>query len=307
MSETPPTRDPNETIGNIRKFLVAAESLPSPKGTALRFVELARDPDASIDEMVQVIRSDPALAGFVLRAANAARFGGGKPILDLNRALVRLGVNAVRSHALAVSLIREGTRVRCERFDYNGFWTASLLGASLMEALAQRTGGFPSADAFVLGLLGRVGKLAFATAAPTEYAQVLERQAAGGVPLETLEQRAFGFDHHELSSVLLADWGIPTALADVVYWQCDPEGGGFAPDSRPYRMAGALQLASTLADSCLAPDAASVDAATVYLRAAVLELSAEEVTAITESSLADLRDWLRLVGLPAPATPPRPL
>jgi HD-like signal output (HDOD) protein len=303
MSDPATTRDPSETIGNIRRFLLAAEALPSPKGTALRFAELARDPDAGMDAMAQVIRSDPALSGFVLRAANAARYGGGKPILDLNRAMVRLGVNAVRSHALAVSLIRDGKGVRCARFDYDGFWTASLLTASLMEALARRNNEFPAPDAFVLGLLSRIGRLAFATAAPGDYAQVLERDAAGGVALEVLEQRAFGFDHHELSSVLLADWGIPTALADVVYWQCDPEGGGFAPESRPYRLAGALQLAGSLADYCLAPAEHPQDAGTVYLRAAVLEVPAGEIAALTEASLADLRDWLRLVGLPVPATP----
>jgi HD-like signal output (HDOD) protein len=302
MTEPTTTRDPSETIGNIRRFLVAAEALPSPKGTALRFAELARDPGARMEDMTQVIRSDPALSGFVLRAANAACFAGSTPMLDLNRAMVRLGVNAVRSHALALSLIRDGTRVRCARFDYNAFWTTSLLIASLMEALARRDGAFPAPDAFVLGLLSRIGRLAFATAAPTDYAGVLERHAAGSVTLEVLEQRAFGFDHHELSSVLLADWGIPTALADVVYWQCDPEGGGFTPESRPYRLAGALQLASSLADGCLAPEENQQDAATVYLRAAVLEVPAEELNALTEASLANLRDWLRLVGLPVPAT-----
>lgn len=306
MTEAAPVRDPDETIGNIRRFLLEAEALPSPKGTALRLSELARDPNASIEAITQVISSDPALAGFVLRAANAARFADGEHLMDLNRAVVRLGVAVVRSHALALSLIKEGMSGQCARFDYDSFWTASLLVASLMEGLARRNGELPPGDAFVLGLLARIGRLAFATAAPAEYAGVLERQAEASAPLEALEQHAFGFDHHELSAVLLADWGLPTALADVVYWQCDPEGGGFAPESRPYRQTGALQLASSLADCCLAPQDNQLDAGTVYLRAAVLELSAEEVTALTETALADVREWVSLVGLPLPAPLARP-
>lgn len=301
MSEPTATRDPEQTVDNIRRFLLAAEALPSPKGTALRLAELARDPSASIDAMVQVIKSDPALSGFVLRAANAARFGGGERVLDLNRAVVRLGMNAVRSHAMALSLIKDGMRVKCPHFDYAVFWTTSLLIASLMEGLSQRNRDLPPADAFVLGLLARIGKLAFATAAPAEYGAVLERHAEGAsASLEALEQHAFGFDHHELSSVLLADWGLPTTLADIVYWQCDPEGGGFSPESRPYRLAGALQLACSLADSCLAPGDNQLDAGTVYLRAAVLELSADELTELTEAALVDLREWVNLVGLPLP-------
>jgi HD-like signal output (HDOD) protein len=301
MSTAADPRNPAETIGNIRGFLMDAEALPSPKGTALRLMELARDPDASIDVVVRVIRSDPSVAGFVLRAANAARFGSTDQTLDLNRAVVRLGMNLVRAHALALSMIKDSTQVRCEHFDYNTFWTGSLLTASLMESLARRYREFPAADAFVLGLLSGIGRLAFATAAPAEYARVLERAANGKLPLEALEQAAFGFDHHELSSVLVADWGVPTALADVVYWQCDPEGGGFAPDSRPYRLAGALQLAGALAVRALAGDEDTEGTGAVYLRAALLELSPEELDGLVAESLRDLQEWVRLIGLPAPA------
>lgn len=295
-------RDPEATRGQIRRFILDAESLPSPKGAALRLIELARDPDSSIDETVRVIQTDPALTGFVLRAANAARFGGIERTLDLKRAVVRVGMQMVRAHALALSMIRDHGKLRCPRFDYIRFWTESLYTAVLMDALAKRYREFRPGEAFVLGLLAGIGRLAFATAAPEEYSTVLERAAGRGVPLQLLEQQAFGFDHHELSSVLLADWGVPTELADIVYWQCDPEGGGFDADSRPYRLAGVLQLASGIAAEHLAPE--DEGRGIVYLRAALLELDDEDIAALTEEGLAELRQWLQLIGLPPlPKTP----
>ena len=300
MKESTNLRDRDEVAGSIRDFLLAAESLPSPRGAALQLLELSRDPDTSIDAVVRVIRSDPALSGFVLRAASAARFGRLERALDLHQAVVRLGMNIVRAHALALSLAGHRPNTGSVRFDYQAFWTGALLDAAVMEALARHRGDLPTAEAFTLGLLSDIGKLAFATAKPDDYDRVLERGAACHDDLDAFEREVFGFDHRELSAVLLADWGIPTALADVVYWQCDPEGGGFAEDSRAYRLASGLQFASRLARTCLAaqPDPESVDA--VYLRGAVLELAPEESRALATEALSELPEWTALVGLPEP-------
>jgi len=293
-----PPRNPDDTRGRIRRFILDAEALPSPKGAALRLIELARDPDASIDETVRVIQTDPALTGFVVRAANAARFGGIERTLDVKSAVIRVGMQMVRAHALAISMIRDHKKLSCKHFDYTRFWTESLYTAVLMDKLAERYREFRPGEAFVLGLLAGVGRLAFATAAPDDYGVVLARAAARGVPLELLEQEAFGFDHHELSAVLLADWGVPTELADVVYWQCDPEGGGLKPDSRPYRLAGVLQLAAGLAAEAVAAPEQDGASGIVYLRAALLELDPADMAALTAQALVELREWLQLIGLP---------
>ncbi|AYH44135.1 HDOD domain-containing protein [Azoarcus sp. DN11] len=300
MNSASNQRDRGQVTGNIRDFLLAADELPSPRGAALKLIELARDPEVRIDAVVRVIRSDPALSGFVLRAASAARFGRTERSLDLQQAVIRLGMNIVRAHAVALSLVANRPKVTSKRFNYNAFWTASLLNAAVMEALAAHRGDLPASEAFTLGLLSEIGTLAFATAAPATYDLTLEQAARSADPVETAEIATFGFDRHELSAVLLADWGIPTALADVVYWQRDPEGGGFDPDSRSYRLACGLQLATRLSETCLAaqPDAETVG--TVYLRAAILDLTPEETRRLATDALAELPVWTDLVRLPRP-------
>lgn len=300
MTDTSSQRDRVEVTGNIRQFLLAADELPSPRGAALQLIELARDPDVSIDAIARVIRSDPALTGFVLRAASAARFGRTERPLDLRQSVVRLGMNIVRAHAVALSLVSNKPRFMSRRFDYNAFWTASLLNAAVMEALARQRGDLPAAEAFTLGLLSDVGLLAFATAAPASYDLALDRAANSSDPVEAVEQETFGFDRHELSAVLLADWGLPTSLADVVYWQRDPEGGGFAPDSRSYRLACGLQLASLLAQTCLADEPPADAVATIYLRAAILDLAPDDARGLASEALTELPLWTGLVGLPKP-------
>lgn len=290
--------------GDIRKYLHAAEALPTPHGTALKLIEIARNPRATLGDTLQVVRSDPALTGFVLRAAGTARFGGAPGQLDLHQAVRRLGLDVIRAHALALSLISQRTHVRCAGFDYDRFWIGALHQGILTDALARHCIGHAGGDAFSLGLLADVGRLAFATASPRDYTAVLAHAGHDPLALAAAERQRFGFDHHELSAVLLADWQLPSSLADIVYWQHDPEGGGFAPGSTSHRLASILQLAAALSRAALANDtsARNDDAllAPAMLRAAILGLEAGEMHATLADSLPALRDWATLVGLPVP-------
>jgi hypothetical protein len=56
------SRPQHEVVRDIRNFLVSADALPSPQGTALRIVEMARDPDSSLEDIVSVVKTDPARA-----------------------------------------------------------------------------------------------------------------------------------------------------------------------------------------------------------------------------------------------------
>lgn len=294
-------RDRENVVRDIREFLVGAEQLPSPKGTAVQLMAIARDPRAEVADAVRVVKSDPALAGFVLRAANSARFGGMVKAVDLQRAVIRLGMNMIRVYAITLSVMGEKPRQRCAEFDYAGFWTHALLSGLVAARLAGLRDGFPPEEAFSLGLLGSIGRLAFATAAPLEYGKLLlQQREAPSASLESLERARFGFDHHELSAVLLVDWGLPSKLADVVYWQFDPEAGGFPAHSREHDTAGALQLAASVAEFSFQASVEPAQVAAAYLRAALLGLAPEEVRRITAEALGELGTWSSLTGISVP-------
>jgi HD-like signal output (HDOD) protein len=299
------TRERENVVRDIRDFLVAAESLPSPKGTALQLMAVARDPRAEVSDAVKVVKSDPALAGFVLRAANSARFGGLVKAVDLQRAVIRLGMNMIRVYAISLSVMAEKPRQRCPEFDYERFWTRSLL-AGLVAARIAAQKDFPAEETFSLGLLGHIGRLAFATSVPAEYGRVLSQVASGATTLEAGERAQFGFDHHELSAVLLVDWGLPAKLADVVYWQYDPEEGGFAPESREHQMAGALQLAGSVAELSFRDHLDPAAVAAAYLRAALLDLGPAQVRQITADALGELGNWSAFTKIAVPTRPLSP-
>lgn len=300
MNPTTQARPQHEVVRDIREFLLAAETLPSPQGTALKLIEMARDPEVTLDEIVRIVKTDPALTGFVLRAASAARFHGMRGAVNVQNAVQRLGLNAIRTHALVLSLISQPNRLSCEGFNYHQFWAGSLHTAILTEAFALRTNSRAADDTFSLGLMANIGQLAFATAEPEEYSRLLAFSRHARAEIETLERTDFGFDHNELSAVLLVDWQLPTSMADIVYWQRDPEGGGFAPGSTQYRLACVLRLARSLSSFLLDPHNSGDNLANARLRAAILELDSLQMQEVLAESLETLRDWAQLVGLPMP-------
>lgn len=300
-------RPRHEVVHDIRAFLVAAETLPSPQGTALKIADMARDPDVSLEEVIRVIKTDPALTGFVLRAASAARFHAMRGTASVQTAVQRLGLNAIRSHALVLSLIAHSSRLRCEGFDYQQYWVDSLHTGILTERLALAAHSQSANDTFSLGLLSDIGMLAFATAEPETYARLLALARHSRQDIAALEREQFGFDHNELSAVLLVDWQLPTTMADIIYWQRDPEGGGFAPDSTPYLLACVLRLAHSLNRYLFDPTHAEEHLANARLRATILEMDFELVRQTLSESLNSLREWTQLVGLPMPPFSPERL
>src|ERR1700731_2024859 len=79
--------------------------LPSFPEIAARVRRVLSDPKSSIDQVVRVVGSEPALAARLMRISNSASFNrSGRPVGDLRSAINRLGYNMVRSAAIAFAM-----------------------------------------------------------------------------------------------------------------------------------------------------------------------------------------------------------
>ena len=67
--------------------IVKSDRLPTLPSIALRVIELAREPEPDFREVASVIRTDPALSWRLLRTANSALFGLGKPVTSVESAI----------------------------------------------------------------------------------------------------------------------------------------------------------------------------------------------------------------------------
>ena len=245
---------------DISKFeqLKASGDLPSPKGVALAIIHLTHQADVSPSDLARMVKTDPAFVGRLIKAANGANGAGSpgrRPVASVQDALAVLGIPAVRGLALGFSLVSGYGGGSCRNFDYEAYWSGSLVCAIAMQAIALRTRATTAEEAFSAGLVARVGELALATLFPVEYSAILaESRERPDVPLTELEQRAFVMDHCELSAAMMADWGLPKVFFEPVYYHENIDAATFPAGSRPAVLARSLALARQIASVCLAPE-----------------------------------------------------
>ncbi len=277
--------------------LKAGGMLPSPKGVALAILELTQRNDANVKTLTHLVQTDPAMAGRILRYANAVHGGSLRHIASLSHAIVFLGLFRVRQIALGFSLVDQYRSGACTAFDYLGYWTASLasgIAAQQISAQAQ----CPPDESFTCGLLSGIGQLALATVFPVEYSEILVRNP-NALALREAESSHFGLDHVILSSELLEDWGLPEIFHQAVRYHEIPTDAPFAAGSRAQVLTSALHFARKVG-MLLNLDSAQrwERLPSLYHAAAQLGLEDTQVPPLVESVVAQWQDWGRELRLP---------
>jgi two-component system cell cycle response regulator len=194
--------------------LKATGQLPSPSGVGMRILKLTQDDSHSAEEISRTIMADPALTGRLLKLANSAMAGSSVPITTIPEATVRLGLSAVKSVALGLSIVSAHRGGSCPSFDYERYWAISLARAVAAQTFSQQIHVGLPAEAYVAGLLAEIGRLALASVYPQEYGQLLAGyQGTRASDLAKAEREKFEIDHDEVGAYMLDDWGLPPAFS----------------------------------------------------------------------------------------------
>ncbi|WP_186406269.1 GGDEF domain-containing response regulator [Candidatus Accumulibacter aalborgensis] len=282
----------------------ATGKLPSPKGVAFSIIKLLQRDDFRVAELVQLVQSDPAIAGRLLKFANAAAFGRPRPIVSLHRAIVALGSFRVRDLVIGLSVMHSHTSGQCLAFDYGAFWGHSLATGIACQELA-RIAQISSEEIFTIGLLARVGELAMASLYPDEYAAVLLKVRTGRYDLETLERECFAMDHHQLGATMLAEWGLPDMLIQAAYFHEEPDVAGFPDGSRVQTLTQSLNFARSLAAICMATEESRWSLLPGLLtRAARLGISGDALNDMVDRIVRRWREWGSMLQVRTPEMPP---
>ena len=79
--------------------------LPSFPDIAIKVRKVLADDNVNLDMVLRVVGSEPTLAARLLQIANSAALNyTGSPVTDLRKAVQRMGLNMVRSAAIAFSM-----------------------------------------------------------------------------------------------------------------------------------------------------------------------------------------------------------
>lgn len=284
--------------------LKLSDQLPTPRGIALAILELTQRENATLSEIARVVQTDPALSGRLIKLANTASHIA-RPVVSVQEAVVRQGMATVRHLALGFSLVDQFRDGACRAFDYQEYWSHSLLMALSMQAFGMRVHVAAADELFVCGLLAQVGKLALATVYPDEYGKVLTAQRVDPAqPIIEHERKRLEIDHIELGIVMLSDWGMPRVFTGPLAFYEDPAHPCYPHDSRSNSLMLMLRLSHRLADLGLANADMRPKLLKEWMTLAVeLDLPPDSAGAFIDEVIDRWRDWAELLRIPATVLP----
>jgi len=181
-------------------------------------------PAVEAAEVAGLIGQEPALYARVLRVANSPFYGQRRAITTLDRAVVVLGLEAVRGVAAAACLDRTLPRgQRHPLVDLKLVVQHSLATASAAEALARIGKPALASEAFIAGLLHNLGILVqMKLDGPGVEAIVHLRAGDDQREMRTLETERSTVGHEECIAVIFEEWQLPESLIAAARDHHDP-------------------------------------------------------------------------------------
>ncbi len=195
------------SVGNV--------DLPSFPEIAVRVRRVLSDPKSSVEQVVRVVGSEPALAARLLRIANSASLNrSGRAVTDLRTAINRIGYNMVRSASISFSMaqIRTSNKLAGLEHHLNDLWQRSTSVAAFAYVLARTCTKVNPDEAMLTGMMHGIGKLYVLT-------RVIDHPEL--FASNTMLNQIIGEWHASIGKAILENWKFPESMAQAVGDQAD--------------------------------------------------------------------------------------
>jgi HD-like signal output (HDOD) protein len=203
----------------VRTEMQGVRALPSPSSALHLLVDTLESPGADERAVAGVLERDATLAATVLQQLNFLFRTSGPQVTSLEEALIRFGLQHVRSLALWNEIARAFPLP--DRLSRK--WLGLLHTHALETALLARRLAVPEArdDAFCAGLLHECGQLVFAVCRPDVLSAHLRLRDREARLMVEMERETFGVTHAQAGAHLLSLWGFPFGMIDAAAHHAD--------------------------------------------------------------------------------------
>jgi HD-like signal output (HDOD) protein len=189
-----------------------------------RIVQVVEDPRATAHDMHEIVRTDPALAAKILKVVNSAFYGLPSQIASLDRAILMLGLSAVKNIALAASLSRMfNAEAVSDQFAARDLWRHSVAVGVCAKMLAHRAKSAQADEAFVAGLVHDMGLIVIQQLYPTKLKEVADRCYNEPQDFCVVEEEILGADHQAFGGAISKKWKFPPGLRHVIAYHHTPQ------------------------------------------------------------------------------------
>jgi len=220
MVNGPTALEPQQIVSKALAKIGDIATLPE---VTLRIVEVVEDPRSSARDLHAIIKNDPALSTKILKVVNSAFYGLPGQIANVDRAVVLLGLRAVKNIALAASVSRVFKGLRpVPGFNPKELWHHSLavgVGSRLICRIRNKA---KAEEAFLAGLIHDLGIIVALQAFSDRFAEVVAKVKQGSDWREA-EIEVLGVDHQMLGMGLAVKWKFPMTLRTAMGYHHNPD------------------------------------------------------------------------------------
>lgn len=202
-----------QSVASALKEISHIATLPE---VTLKIIELVEDPTSTAQDLHEVISNDPALCSRILKVVNSSFYGLPGQIASINRAIVMLGLNAVKNIAIAASLAKlfRGGELT-PFFSAKELWDHSNAVAIACKMISDRLSMGLGDEAYLAGLIHDIGIMVEMQFDRSNLIDALDRcnaDASGrpSVSLLETEEEVFGANHQDFGKGLCEKWKFPT-------------------------------------------------------------------------------------------------
>ncbi len=201
----------------LEEIINSIERIPPFPKVALRVLEIAGDPEADADQVVDVIQYDQAATTNCLKLCNSSYFSLREKVSSIRHAVVFLGIDALVRIVIAdcskspFSKKQNGFEIK-----HHELWRHSVASATVSHILAGRFNYPDKYELFTAALLHDIGKLIIDRFIADNFEAMFELMQDEGYGMVEAEKAYLGIDHAELGGLIAETWQFPEPLTKAI-------------------------------------------------------------------------------------------
>lgn len=207
----------------INRVLQSIKIIPAFPPAALKLLNLIKEGDYSIMDIVNVIKFDPSITANILKLSNSAYFCAPQKITTIHEAVVNLGQNNLLQvvQAAGISMFYKKP-VKGYLLTPRGLWRHCVAVALMSQILSHKIYRKDNPVLYTAALLHDVGKIILGEFVFNSLEKITELVSKQGRTCIEAEKEIIGIDHAELGGKIADQWKFPDDLKDPIALHHNP-------------------------------------------------------------------------------------
>ncbi len=193
------------------------ERLPSLPQVLTKILDAVHSDRADFQHVASIIRQDTAMTARLLAIANSSYYGRAKSCPTVERALLFLGTETVKTIVITAAIKQFYNRFNPHHQPFvKAFWRRSLVAANFAHILANLTSYSAPDEAYLCGLLMDVGQLILLNQYDRRYIDMWIAANGDDHALIAAERDQLHRTHYDIAADMIEGWQLGGFMSDAV-------------------------------------------------------------------------------------------